>query len=100
VELEREATSFLLLCRHDAAHGVARDAFRQRECDRGTPGEDLGETKVAVAESTVHGQLVVDGDHAQSMAARHERRVQPGSCAERAGLGLVDVGIVEKRVDA
>ena len=44
-------------------------------------------------------QLVVHGDDPDCLAARDQRDVEPGPCTEPARLLLVDLRIVEQRVD-
>ena len=99
MELEREATPFALLRLDHPSDRVPCDSLRHRDGHRRAGGEDLGHPKVAVTEPGISAQLVVDGDDPDCLAARDQRDVEPRTRTEPARLFLVDLRIVEQRVD-
>ena len=99
VELAREPAPLELLRLDHAAQRVARDARGEVDGDRGPRREGLGEAQVVVGEARVGALPVVGDDHADRPLAGDERDVEAAARAEPPGGVLVDLGIVDERVD-
>ena len=99
VQLARQAGSFELLRLDDTPDGVAADALGEVDGDRSTRAERLSQTKIVLGECRRRPLLVV-GDHDPDRPPPHEQRhVKPGVDAHTPGRLLVDLRIVEQRVD-
>ena len=99
VQLARQPAPLELLRLDDAAQRVAGDTRGLVDGDGGARGEGLGEAQVVIGEARVGALLVVGDDDADRSPAGDQRDVEPAARAEPAGRVLVDLGIVEERVD-
>ena len=99
VELARQPAPLELLRLDHPAQRIARDARREVDGDGGPGRERLGEPQVGLGEAGVAAFAVVRDDHADRPARGEERGVEAAAGAEAPGRLLVDLGIVEERVD-
>ena len=99
VQLAREPLALELLRLHHSAHGVAAHALGEVDAGRGPGGQRLREPQVVVGEARIGPGPVVRHDDADRRAADHERNVEARVDAEPADRLLVDLGILEHRVD-
>jgi hypothetical protein len=100
VQLAGEPPSLELLPLEHPAERVPCDSLREVDRERRARREDLRETDVGVGEAGLRAELVVDGDDPDRPAADEQRHVEPGADAHPARLVLVDLRVVEDRVDA
>ena len=77
------------------------DALGQVDRDRGPRRERLGETEVVVGEARVGAALVVGDDDADRLARGRRSGTNSAASGRRAARAhvLVDLGVVEQRVD-
>ncbi len=100
MQLAREAAALELLRLDNAPERVARNPLREIDRDRRARAEGLGEPEVVVRKAGIRQQLVVRGEQADRAATRDERNPETGPRTETAHDLVVDLGIVENRVDA
>jgi hypothetical protein len=99
VQLSRESPAFELLRSHDAPERVALHSFRQVDGDRCARGERLRQPKIVVGETGIREELVMRCEQADRATARDERYPETGARAEAAHHLVIDLGVVEHRVD-
>ena len=99
VELASQASALDLLCLDDTTDGVAAHALGQVDCGRRTRGERLGQSYVVVEEARRRAELVVSDDDAHRPTAHQERNVESRRDAHSASGLLIDLRIVQHRVD-
>ena len=100
VQLAREPLALELLPLEQRLHGLAADALRELERDRGAVREGLRDAHVGVREARVGAALVVGDDDADRPAVRDQRHVERRGRLDQPRRGLVDLGVVDQRVDA
>ena len=99
VQLPRQPAPLELLCLDDPTQRVAGDTRGEVDRDSGARSEGLGQAQVGIGEAWVGAIPVVGDDHADRPPAGDEGDVEAAAGAEPAGRFLVDLGIVEERVD-
>ena len=99
MQLAREPSALELLRLDHPADGVATDPLGKVDGDRSTGGERLREPQVVLAEHGRRSLLVVRDHDADRPSAHDQRHVQRRVDAEPTGRLLVDLRIVEQRVD-
>ena len=99
VQLAREARPLQLLRLDDPPDGVPAHPLGEIDGDRSTGSERLRQTKVVLAEDRGDSLLVV-GDHDPDRPSAHEQRhVQRRMDAESPRRLLIDLRIVQHRID-
>ena len=99
MQLAREPAPLELLRLDHAAQRVAGDAGGEIDGDGGARGERLGEAQVGLGEARVGAFLVVGDDQTDRAPAGDEGNVEAAAGAEPPGRLLVDLGVVEQRID-
>ena len=100
MQLAREPPPLELLAGDHTAEGVAGDALREVDRRRRPLRERLCDPQVVVGEARVAADLVEGAHDADRFVPQHERDEQAGARADPAGELLVDLGVVDDRVDA
>ena len=99
VELAGESLSLELLALDDPAERISCDPPREIDGDRRPRRELLRQPQVGVGEARVRAELVV-GDHdADRLVAHEQRHEQAGPGAEQPRGPLIDLRVVEHRID-
>ena len=100
VELAREPATLELLPRDHPAQRVAGDPVGEVDGHRSARAEGLGQAQVLVGEARVGPELVVRGDHPDRPVGDDHRHEEPRAQADAPGELLVDLDVLERRVDA
>src|SRR5919197_4842768 len=100
MELTRQPLPLKLLAGHDSPERIALNATREVDGDRSSCGELLRQAQIRVAKACVGAELVVRDDQANRFLASEQRDIEPAGRPELARRLLVDLRIVEDRVDA
>jgi hypothetical protein len=100
VELARQTTALQLLRIDDASECIPLNALGALDRHRRALRERLGEAEIVIVEPWVGALLVMARDHADRTARGDERHPDSRRHPIPAGGLLVDLGVVEHRVDA
>ena len=99
MELPCQPAPLELLRRHDAPERVALHTFGQIDRNRRARRKRLRKPEVVVGEAGIGHELVMRCEQADRAPAGDERHPEPGAGAEAAHDLVVDLGIVEDRID-
>ena len=99
MQLAGQSCSLELLRLDDAADGVLADSLRQVDCDRGPRPERLRQAQVVLAEHRGRPVLVVRDHDSDRSSAHYQRHVERRMDTQAPSRLLVDLRIVEQRVD-
>ena len=99
VQLACEAFPLRLLPFEQPSHGLTPYALGQLHRDGGAIRERLREPHVRIGEPMVGSRLVVGGDDPNGAAVNAQWDVQRGRGIEQAGCGLVDLWVIDQRID-
>ena len=100
VELAREPAALELLTRDHPAQRVAGDPVGEVDGHRRARAEGLGQAQVLVGEARVGPELVVRGDHPDRPVGDDHRHEEARAQPDAPGELLVDLDVLERRVDA
>ncbi len=99
MELARQPRTLQLLCLEHAPDGVAADPLREVDGDGCPRGERLGQAELLVREGSDRSEAVVCDDHPDALPSRDERNVERRADPEQSRRVLVDLGILDERID-
>ena len=100
VQLPRQPLALELLGADDAAQRIARHALGEVDCYRDPGREGLGQPQVLVGEARIAALLVVGREDADRPATQEERHEEAGPRAHRPPGFLVDLEVLDHRVDS
>ncbi len=100
MQLAREPLALELLPLEQRTHGAAADTLGQLDRDRSAVGECLCDPHVGVGKARAGAALVVGDDNAHCVVAHDQRHVESGARLDETRRALVDLWIVDQRVDS
>ena len=99
VQASRDPAPFSLLAFEEPLDRLAADSLDQLDRECGPVRERLGEAQVDVGEAWIAAQLVPRRDHREHPLAHDQGNDEGRGGGDDARRGLVDLGIVDDRVD-
>ena len=100
MQLASQTLALELLGRDDAAQGSAGHSLGELDRDGGPVGEQLRHTLVVLREAGIAADLVVQADDPEGVIVGEQRDEEARAGADTARDDLVDLRIVEYRVDS